>query len=49
LFSMHKQLPAFLQSGDRVRFVSISKKKFNKILSAVEDGSFRLEKEVIDG
>ena len=48
-FSTEKWPPAFLQAGDRVKFVSISKEKYKKLLSAVEKGDFIWEKEVIDG
>ncbi|MBZ0328211.1 MAG: 5-oxoprolinase subunit PxpB [Altibacter sp.] len=48
-FSVEKRPPTFLQAGDYVQFVSISKKKYKKMLSDIEKGSITIEKEVIYG
>lgn len=48
-FDVHKQSPCFAKSGDRIKFVPISKSSYEIFLSHVENNTYTIESEVIDG
>lgn len=46
-FNVLKEPPCFAKPGDRIQFISISRKGYNKILSQIESNTYDIESEVI--
>lgn len=48
-FNSESNLPCFAKAGDKIQFVPISIETYNTILKAVQNGSYNIESEIIDG
>ena len=48
-FDLTKEQPCFAKSGDKIQFVSISRVQYNEITVQVDNGSYNIESEVING
>lgn len=48
LFDPGKEVPCFAKPGDRVQFVPVSMEEHQSILARIEEGAYKLEKEVLN-
>lgn len=48
-FNSKREQPCFAEAGDKLQFMSISKKEYYDILELVEAGVYQIESEVVDG
>lgn len=48
-FNPKLEIPCFADAGDIIQFISVSKTEYDNILFQVENGTYHLESEVIDG
>ena len=47
-FNVNEAKPCFAKSGDKIKFVSISKEEFSKIDQEISNGNFTLTKTILD-
>jgi inhibitor of KinA len=47
-FNVDKAEPCFAKSGDKIKFVSVSKEEFSKIDQEINNESFTLTKTILD-
>lgn len=49
LFLPKKKEPCFAKSGDKIKFIRVSRMDYNSIVIQIEKGTYVIESEVIDG
>jgi inhibitor of KinA len=49
LFLPKKKEPCFAKPGDQIKFIPISKTEYNAVAQKIEQGTYTIESEVIDG
>lgn len=48
-FNVQDKNPCFTQAGDKIQFVSVTKKKYEQIVESIESRTYVIEREVFDG
>jgi inhibitor of KinA len=48
-FNPDKKTPCFAKSGDQIQFLPVEKAEYDRILRQVANGTYEIEREVIDG